>query len=220
MTLEQIGSKLVAHNYGHGGSGWTLAPGSAKHVVDLAEASEKGKSMIKSSPIVVIGGGVMGLFTAYELMSRGYTNITIMAESFEKLTSHNAGGLLAPVSMNNNPEIQPLIDKIGIDAYKFYAQLANGKLSDFPAGAKILPAYFEERESSGLEPYVGKVMDPAKDVVVDFGNGTKRNMVVYDDGIFIDTAVMMKSLHQVLSDKVKFVNQKVESIAGLDASFV
>ena len=220
MTLEQMGSKLVAHNYGHGGSGWTLAPGSAKHVVDLAEASEKGKSMIKSAPIVVIGGGVMGLFTAYELMSRGYSNITIMAESFEKLTSHNAGGLLAPVSMSNNPEIQPLIDKIGIDAYKFYAQLAKGKLSDFPAGAKILPAYFEERESSGLEPYVGKVMDPAKDVVVDFGNGTKRNMVVYDDGIFIDTAVMMKSLHQVLSDKVKFVNQKVESIAGLDASFV
>jgi hypothetical protein len=24
--------QLIAHNYGHGGSGWTLAPGSARHV--------------------------------------------------------------------------------------------------------------------------------------------------------------------------------------------
>jgi len=28
----------------------------------------------------------------------------------------------------------------------------------------ITPAYFSTRENSGLEPYVGKVMQPAKDV--------------------------------------------------------
>lgn len=220
MTLERVNEKLVAHNYGHGGSGWTLAPGSAKHVVDLALASEQGRATEKSAPIVVIGGGVMGLFTAYELVIRGYTNITVMADSFEKLTSHNAGGLLAPVSMSNNPEIQPLIDKIGIDAYRFYAQLAAGELKDFSAGAKVLPSYFDDRESSGLEPYVGAVMQPAKDVVVDFGNGTQRKMVVYDDGIFIDTAVMMDSLHAALQGKAKLVKQKVEDFAQLDASLV
>ncbi|MEN9727620.1 MAG: D-amino acid dehydrogenase [Pseudomonadota bacterium] len=220
MTLEPVGDKLVAHNYGHGGSGWTLAPGSAKHVVELALTSEQGRSTKTSDPVIVIGGGVIGLFTAYELVTKGYTNITIMADSFEKLTSHNAGGLLAPVSMSNNPEIQPLIDKIGIDAYRFYAQLAGGELADFSVGAKILPSYFEDRESSGLEPYVGKVMQPAKDVVLDFGNGTRRNMVVYDDGIFIDTAVMMDSLHAALQGRAKFIKQKVEDIARLEASLV
>lgn len=173
MSIESKGDQLIVHNYGHGGSGWTLAPGSAKYVVQLAMDSEKGKSIKKDAPVVVIGTGVMGLFTAYELLERGYSSVTVKAAAFENLTSHNAGGILAPVSMDNNPEPQHLIERIGIDAYQFYAQLAQGKLKDFPAGAKIMHVYFENRSESGLEPYLGKVMQPAKDVVLDFGNGTQ-----------------------------------------------
>jgi D-amino-acid oxidase len=220
MTIETIGNQLVAHNYGHGGSGWTLAPGCSKYVMDLVAASPKGKTIAKNADITVIGGGVLGLFTAYELVQRGYTNITVVAQSFEKLTSHNAGGLLAPVSMSNNPEIQPMIDQVGIDAYKFYAQVAENKQAEFKGGAKIVPAYFEDRESSGLEPYVGKVMQPAKDVILDFGNGTQRKMVSYDDGIFIDTAKMMVALHNYLEPKVKFVTKKMETIADVPSELV
>jgi hypothetical protein len=122
--------------------------------------------------------------------------------------------------MDNNPELQPVIDKIGIDAYRFFADVANGKQPHFSAGAIILPAYFDNREESGLEPYVGKVMQPAKDVVLDFGTGTTRKMVSYDDGIFIDTAVMMQSLHDYLKDKVKFEQKKVESISSVSSSLV
>jgi len=32
LSVEKIGNQIVAHNYGHGGSGWTLAPGSAEYV--------------------------------------------------------------------------------------------------------------------------------------------------------------------------------------------
>jgi hypothetical protein len=220
MTIETLGNQLVAHNYGHGGSGWTLAPGCSKYVVDLVEASPKGKSISKNEEVTVVGGGVLGLFTAYELVQRGYTNITVVADSFDKLTSHNAGGLLAPVSMSNNPEIQPLIDKVGIDAYKFYASVAQGKQQDFQNGALIVPAYFEDRESSGLEPYVGIVMQPAKDVILDFGNGTQRKMVSYDDGIFIDTAKMMQALHDTLSKKVKFEKKKITKLSDLSSSVV
>jgi D-amino-acid oxidase len=220
MTIETLGNQLVAHNYGHGGSGWTLAPGCSKYVVDLVEASPKGKSISKNEEVTVVGGGVLGLFTAYELVQRGYTNITVVADSYDKLTSHNAGGLLAPVSMSNNPEIQPLIDKVGIDAYKFYDSVAQGKQQDFQKGALIVPAYFEDRESSGLEPYVGIVMQPAKDVILDFGNGTQRKMVSYDDGIFIDTAKMMQALHDTLSKKVKFEKKKIKKLSELSSSVV
>jgi hypothetical protein len=220
MTIEMVGDKLIAHNYGHGGSGWTLAPGSAKHVVDLVESSDNIKSIKKEQPVHIIGAGVLGLFTAYELFQRGYTNINIIAASFDKLTSHNAGGLLAPVSMDNNPEMQSLIDRIGIEAYRFYADVANGKQQHFKAGAKIMPAYFENRKESGLEPYVGKVMKPAKDVVLDFGNGTTRDMVSYDDGIFIDTAIMMQSLHDFLRDKVKFEQKKIDKMSEVSSSLV
>jgi uncharacterized protein YdbL (DUF1318 family) len=211
MSVGAAGDKLVAYNYGHGGSGWTLGPGCATYVVDLFAASEKGKGVAKDAPITVIGGGVLGLFTAYNLIQRGYSDVTITAASFDGLTSHNAGGLLAPVSMDNDSGMQALIDQIGIDAYKFYASVAKGEHKDFAKGASIVPSYFENRAQSGLEPYVGKVMQPAKDVVLDFGNGTKRTMVVYDDGIFIDTAVFMKELHDYLRPKAKFVEQKLNS---------
>lgn len=220
MSIETVGDKIIAHNYGHGGSGWTLAPGSAKYVVDLVQNSGNGNTISPSSPVYVIGAGVLGLFTAYELTLRGYSNVTVVASSFDGLTSHNAGGLLAPVSMDNNPAMQSVIDRIGIEAYRFYADVATGKQPHFSAGAKIMPAYFENRSESGLEPYVGKVMKPAKDVILDFGNGTTRNMVSYDDGIFMDTAVMMQSLHDYLKEKVRFEQRKVESFDELSSTLI
>ena len=220
MSVETVGSQIIAHNYGHGGSGWTLAPGTAKYVVDLVEDTEGGAIVSKGEPVTVVGAGVIGLFTAYELVQRGYSNITVTAERFEKITSDNAGGLLAPVSMDNAPEIQAIIDQIGIDAYRFFAAVAQGEQPDFAGGAKIVPSYFETREESGLEPYVGQVMQPAKDVVVDFGNGTTRDMVVYDDGILIDTALMMEELHAYLESRVTFVEQKVLNFADLPNNLV
>ncbi len=92
-----------------------------------------------------------------------------------------------------------------MDAYKFYAEVAKGKHSNFKKGAVIVPSYFDNREESGLEPYVGKVMQPAKEVILDFGTGTTRKMIAYDDGIFIDTAVMMTYLTEYLKPHVKFI---------------
>jgi hypothetical protein len=222
MSVEKVGSKVIAHNYGHGGSGWTLAPGSVAYVNDLLIASDSERSLDdKSTPITVVGGGVIGLFTAYDLYQKGFHNITIVADKFNNLTSHNAGGLLAPVSMDNDPKMQAIISQIGIDAYKFYESIAKKQHKDFSDGAVIVPTYFENRETSGLEPYVGKVMQPAKDVILDFGNGTTRNMVAYDDGIFIDTAKMMDALDGYLKGKkIKFVQQHVSSFDDINNKFI
>jgi D-amino-acid oxidase len=37
MEVEELrnGQIIVGHNYGHGGAGWTLAPGAARHVNSL-----------------------------------------------------------------------------------------------------------------------------------------------------------------------------------------
>lgn len=220
LSVETDGEQLIAHDYGHGGSGWTLAPGSAAYVVDLAQQSEQGKALAKDAPITVVGAGVIGLFTAYELVKRGYSNVTVVADKFDGLTSHKAGGLLAPVSMDNAPDMQKVIDKIGVDAYKFYASVAKGTNADFADRASIHPAYFANREESGLEPYVGQVMEPAKDVTLDFGNGTTRDMVVYDDGIFMNPVGMMKSLREYLDGKVTFEQRKVASFSDLPAAVV
>lgn len=220
LCVEQVGDKVVAHDYGHGGSGWTLAPGSAEYVDGLLVDSPLAKDLRKDTPITVIGAGVIGLFTAYDLCQRGFTDVTVVAERFDGLTSHNAGGLLAPVSMDNDATMQSVIERIGLDAYRFYAQVARGQHPHFKSGAMIVPAYFDDRKESGLEPYVGKVMQPAKDVVLDFGTGTTRRMVAYDDGIFIDTAVMMRSLTDWLKPHVRFVQRKVQRLSDVPTRFI
>ena len=63
-------------------------------------------------------------------------------------------------------------------------------------------------------------MQPAKDVTLDFGNGTTRPMVAYDDSIFIDTAGFMKELTDYLKPKVRFEQGKVTDFASLDSKVV
>lgn len=221
MSVELIGNKVIANNYGHGGSGWTLGPGTADYVNNLLINSSYSNDLTKATPITIIGGGVIGLYAAYDLYQKGYTNLTIVAANFDSLTSHNAGGLLAPVSMDNDPAKQEIINTIGIDAYKFYSSIAKNQNKDFNSGAIIVPTYFQKREDSGLEPYVGVVMQPAKDVVLDFGNGTTREMVSYDDGIFIDTAVMMQQLTTYLkAHKVNFKKQEIKSFDEIKTKFI
>ncbi len=222
LSVVKEGNKVVAHNYGHGGSGWTLGPGSASYVNSLMINSQYANALSnKSTPIAIIGAGVIGLFTAYDLNKRGYRNITIYADRIDSLTSHNAGGLLAPVSMDNAPDMQATIDQIGVDAYRFYDGIAKNKNSDFRGGALIVPTYFNNREDSGLEPYVGKVMQPAKEVVLDFGNGTTRKMVAYDDGIYMDTATLMGELHQYIKvHNIPIVKRKINSFSELSQYFI
>ncbi|MGI4850598.1 MAG: FAD-dependent oxidoreductase [Janthinobacterium lividum] len=221
MSIEEIDDKIVAHNYGHGGSGWTLGPGTANYVNNLFINFPKANDLTIDTPITIVGAGALGLFTAYDLDQKGFSNIKIVAEQFENLTSHNAGGLLAPVSMDNDPVMQKIIDQIGIDAYKFFDAIAKKTHLHFKEGAMIVPTYFENRKDSGLEPYVGTVMQPAKDIILDFGNGTTQKMVSYDDGIFIDTAKMMATLSDYLKNKnIKFVQKKVVDFSELEEKYI
>ena len=121
MSVKRNNNKVIAHNYGHGGSGWTFTTGSASYVNDMLLASEYAKDIEKNTPIAVLGAGALGLFTAFDLKQRGYDNITsAIAEKFEGLGK-------APIMRADSSlryrwtmirKYQKLIDKIGIDAYK------------------------------------------------------------------------------------------------------
>jgi hypothetical protein len=208
MDIETHGHKTIVHNYGHGGSGWTLAPGCVRYMVNQFETRQPSKNV----SINIIGAGVIGLFTAYELWQRGYTNITLTAASFENLVSHTAGGFLAPSTMDIDPEKQKIIDDICFDAYRFYSAIAKGENNDFPSsGALIMPIYLK-RDDQRLQAYEGFVMAPPQDVIIDFNNGKQYEMKVYDDGIFIDTNVMMNALSAYLHDKIKRVHKNITSL--------
>lgn len=222
MTLEITNEKIIVSNYGHGGSGWTLAPGSSKYVVDLLLQNDYAKKLGKNEPIVIIGAGTIGQFSALELINHGYTNITIIAEEYDNLTSHAACGIFAPVSLDCDPEIQAQIDAMLITSYKFYKSVADKRNKQISSsGARVIPLYFSNREDSGLEPFVGKLFAKSKDVIVDFQNGKLQRMVAYDDAIFMETEFLMDALRKILlNNNVKFVQRKVYNIFDLKEKIV
>lgn len=204
---EEVGEQARIHGYGTRSGGWCMAPALGEHLVSLLKPSDKNKST------AVVGGGVIGLFSAYALVKNGY-NPTVIAESFNDLTSHKAGGLFA--HMRN-----PLVNELCGKSCKTYMQIARGQHPDFSKGVRLLPAYFASRKDSDLEAYIKDGINPGRDVIVDFKNGTRRNLVVYDNCPFIDTYVMMAALQTFLKEKnVPFVQQHVANLADLPQSLV
>lgn len=91
IEAETIGDKRVVHNYGHGGSGWSLSWGSAEIVRGLA--LEGG-----TRDVAVIGCGALGL-TAATLLQRAGAKVTIYAsERLPQTRSARATGLWTPDS--------------------------------------------------------------------------------------------------------------------------
>lgn len=62
MSVEFKDGKIIAHNYGHGGSGWTLGPGSASYVNDLLVKFKDIPDLKKNTLITIIGAGVLGFY--------------------------------------------------------------------------------------------------------------------------------------------------------------
>jgi glycine/D-amino acid oxidase-like deaminating enzyme len=91
LEAERIGSKLIVHNYGHGGSGWSLSWGSSSIAVRLAmESGER--------DIAVIGCGALGLTSAL-LLQRAGARVTIYAKELPpNVRSSLATGLWTPDS--------------------------------------------------------------------------------------------------------------------------
>jgi D-amino-acid oxidase len=91
--LETIGDKTIVHNYGHGGSGWSLSWGSAQVATASALTALQG-----STDVAVLGAGALGL-TAATMLQRAGLNVTIYAKERSPYTrSSRATGSWTPDS--------------------------------------------------------------------------------------------------------------------------
>jgi FAD dependent oxidoreductase len=91
LGTESVGGKLVVHNYGHGGSGWSLSWGSAEVAVGKALAT-------LPRSIGVVGCGIIGLTSAVVAQRAGLA-VTIYARDLMPRTrSFRASGSFTPGS--------------------------------------------------------------------------------------------------------------------------
>jgi glycine/D-amino acid oxidase-like deaminating enzyme len=91
LDVERIGNKTVVHNYGHGGSGWSLSWGSSAIATDNAVATGVRE-------VGVIGCGALGLTSAL-LLQRAGLRVTIYAKDLPpNVRSSLATGVWSPDS--------------------------------------------------------------------------------------------------------------------------
>ena len=91
LDVETVGDKRVVHNYGHGGSGWSLSWGSG--LIAVRRALEGG-----AKDIAVIGCGALGL-TAATIAQRAGARVTIYAKDrMPEVRSAGATGMWSPDS--------------------------------------------------------------------------------------------------------------------------
>lgn len=89
LEKEELGNKTIIHNYGHGGSGWSLSWGTGSQAVALAETTGEKK-------FAVMGCGVVGITSARLLQLRGF-HVTIYTKDLPPhVTSSNATGTWSP----------------------------------------------------------------------------------------------------------------------------
>jgi glycine/D-amino acid oxidase-like deaminating enzyme len=91
IELEKLGDKAIVHNYGHGGSGWSLSWGSSTLAVRMAQTTGVRE-------LGVIGCGALGLTSAL-LAQRAGMSVRIYAKALPPdVFSMRATGLWTPDS--------------------------------------------------------------------------------------------------------------------------
>ena len=120
LDAEQVGDTLVVHNYGHGGSGWSLSWGSSTIAVRKAMAMSPGE-------VAVVGCGALGLTSAI-LAQRAGAQVTIYArERLPDTRSSRATGTWTPDSRialagATAPGFPALWEEMARTSFKTYRQ--------------------------------------------------------------------------------------------------
>lgn len=101
VRRENLGDKILIHNYGHGGGGITLSWGTADLAVQAALP-------LPGPSAAVIGSGAVGLATA-RLLQRYGLQVTIYAKDLPPQTTSNiAGGQWWPTSVFDSSVATPV----------------------------------------------------------------------------------------------------------------
>jgi len=139
LDVERIGETSVVHNYGHGGSGWSLSWGSS------AIAARKAMTLAGQAggtpTIAVIGCGALGLTSALTLQRMG-ARVVIHAKDRATLTrSMRATGTWTPDSRIADA------DRMGADFPALWAQMARESWAAHQTylGADGDPVVFRDR---------------------------------------------------------------------------
>ncbi|MBI2774451.1 FAD-dependent monooxygenase [Candidatus Dependentiae bacterium] len=199
-SMQLIGDKLIYHNYGQGGAGWTFLFGCVNESIRQFEQKINEMPNIKNKPICIIGAGCYGLLTAIILTQKGYS-VRIVAKETETIASNKAAGFFFPrPRKSSTPGERAIFESRGMESYRIYKQIALGNHPFIKGGPKILPAYYGLDIDPGFAPYIqAGLVDAPQEVIIDFSSGKKYPAIEYQT-IFINSSMLMKELNRLQNE--------------------
>jgi glycine/D-amino acid oxidase-like deaminating enzyme len=152
LDVEQVGDTLVVHNYGHGGSGWSLSWGSAEVAVGKALASGP-------RAVAVVGCGALGLTAALTALRAGVQTTIYAKDLLPQTRSARATGIFTPdsrVALTNSaaPDFPELWERMARTSFKTYRSYL-GLPGDPVEWVDNYSVYDEPREKAGEPPAPG-----------------------------------------------------------------
>lgn len=220
-SLQVIADKLILHNYGHGGAGWTFLFGCVAETINLYTHYLQEHPHLKSKPVTVIGAGCYGLLTAIQLARQGQS-VRIVAHDIANCTSHKAAGFFFPRPRAcSTPQECATFVRLGLHSYQEYLQIAQGTHPFITAGARLLPAYYSRTIDPGFTPYIhAGLMRPPVEQTITFGNHQQYPVMAYNT-LFIDAATMMQQLHaQLRALHIPIIQQQVNNFDELPEAII
>ncbi|HYG07994.1 MAG TPA: FAD-dependent oxidoreductase [Stenotrophomonas sp.] len=123
IEAERIGRKTVVHNYGHGGSGWSLSWGAAERAVRLVQAHARAEDAL-----AVIGCGAIGLTTALVAQRAGLRVRIYARERPPEVRSFYATGVWSPDSrliaaQHNTPDFERIWEEMARTSFRRFQTL-------------------------------------------------------------------------------------------------
>lgn len=235
---ETMNNKIIFHNYGQGGAGWTFLFGcvatslqqfqgfTAHNPPSLTCSSQlrwqrSRKLWRTGQPIAVIGAGCYGLLTAIMLKRAGY-QVRIVAKETDTISSFNAAGFFFPrARKSSTPHERSVFESTGMSSYKTYLAIARGAHPFIQRGAQLLPAYYSPDIDPEFGFYINQgLMEQPQEVHIDFGKGKKYAMNAYQT-IFMDSTVLMQELHRNQQElDIPISQQEIQSFDEIPESLI
>ena len=214
-------NKLICHNYGQAGAGWTFLFGCVNESIRQFEQQLAQNPALTNQPIVVIGAGCYGLLTAIILARKGYA-VRIVAKEIDHLPTNKAAGFFFPrARRTSTAQERAIFQAMGMESYAVYQQIIQGTHPFIKKGPKLVPVYYGLDIDPGFAPYIaqGLVADPEK-VTIDFGNGKSYQVMEYK-AIFINSSIVVEELKRNITQLGIIITQaKIQAFADVTESIV
>ncbi len=176
IEVESILEKTVIHNYGHGGSGFTMSWGSAEEAANLLSGGMASSPSVSSPSVAVIGAGVVGLTTARTLVERGFKVKIYYADISPNTTSDVAGAQWSPsfVSPGATEFEKKRYQRMLANSYRRFGQLAGTQYGVFRR-----PNYIPDGVHDGIQDMAPGVLTPALQMArLPFQNPSVRGSMI------------------------------------------